>query len=66
MTSKKTKPRKGDEAGGFNPERPQAKKKVGPAIGPPPTDDPYGRARADLKRRIEEVADKWRIAEDKE
>jgi hypothetical protein len=44
------------EVGGFNPERPQEKKKE--QVGPAPTDDPRGKAKSDLKHKIEEKADK--------
>jgi hypothetical protein len=40
------------EVGGFNPERRNEKKKE--QVGPAPTDDPRGKARPDLRHKIEE------------
>ena len=40
------------EVGGFNPERRNEKKKE--QVGPAPTDDPRGKAKPDLKEKIEE------------
>lgn len=44
------------EVGGFNPERRNEKKKE--QVGPAPTDDPRGRAKADIKNKITEKTDK--------
>jgi hypothetical protein len=44
------------EVGGFNPERRNEKKKE--QVGPAPTDDPRGRAKPDLKHKIEEKTNK--------
>lgn len=40
------------EVGGFNPERHEEKPKT--PVGPAPTDDPRGKARPDLKQKIDE------------
>jgi hypothetical protein len=44
------------EVGGFNPERRKEKKKE--QVGPAPTDDPRGKAKPDLKEKIEEKTDR--------
>ena len=44
------------EVGGFNREPRKEKKKE--QVGPAPTDDPRGKAKPDLKEKIEEKTDR--------
>ena len=44
--------------GGYNPDRP-SRPSPKYQVGPAPTDDPRGKARKNLKEKIEEASDKF-------